>query len=41
MEKLNEELSDKMDIKTPEDLKNDTDQNLQEAKEQLEKNKNF
>jgi DNA repair exonuclease SbcCD ATPase subunit len=39
MEKLNEELSDKMDIKTPEDLKNETDQNLQEAKEQLEKNK--
>jgi chromosome segregation ATPase len=39
MEKLNDELSDKMDIKTPEDLKNETDQNLQEAKELLEKNK--
>lgn len=39
MEKLNEELSDKMDIKTPEELKNETDQNLQDAKEQLQKNK--
>lgn len=39
MKKLNDALDDKMDIKSPEELKNDINQSLEESKDQLQKNK--